>query len=287
VQLTKHHGLANDFLVVLDESNDGALQVDGELARRVCDRRTGVGADGLIHGAVAPKGSDAELVMHLFNADGSRAEMSGNGIRCLGHAVALARDEQELHLAIETDGGPRAVLVQFRDPDGRVAWTEASMGKSVPGPQIPDAVAERLARPGPAHARRAATADVGNPHLVVEVDDIEAVDLAELGPALEQHFPSGINIELVPPRSDPASVDLPMRVWERGAGVTQACGTGACAVAAVVHDWEGLARGGAERGWRLDVHMPGGTARVVLEDSGQLVLSGDVHHVATIELPDA
>jgi diaminopimelate epimerase len=287
VQLSKHHGLANDFLVMLDEVNDRALTVDGDLAKRVCDRRTGIGADGLIHGAAPPEGSDADVVMHLYNADGGRAETSGNGIRCLAHAVALAREETELHLVIETDAGRRPVLVRERDADGRVAWTEAVMGAARPGPEIPPEVAELLAGPGPAHAHRWATADVGNPHLVVEVDDPAAVDLASVGPAIERHFATGINIEFVPARDDTESIELPMRVWERGAGITEACGSGACAVMAVLHDWGAAAHHDGEQGSVLKIAMPGGTAYVVRADDATLVLSGDVHHVATIELPDA
>ncbi len=196
VQLTKHHGLANDFLVALDEVNGRGLVVDGDLARRVCDRRLGVGADGLIHGAQpGPDAGDVDLIMHLFNADGSRAEMSGNGIRCLAQAVALARDERELHLRIATDGGVRQVSVTATDDENRVAHAEAQMGKVRPGPEIPPEVATRLGQPGPAQARRSATADVGNPHLVVEVDDPEAIDLAEVGPWIEARFAQGINVE--------------------------------------------------------------------------------------------
>jgi len=286
VQLSKHHGLGNDFLVVLDEVNGRGLTVDGELARRVCDRRTGIGADGLIHGAASPGGTGADVVMHLYNADGGRAEISGNGLRCLGHAVALAREATELHLQVDTDAGRRAVVVRTRDADGRVAWTEAHMGKVLPGPEVPPAVRELLSRPGPAYAHRVATADVGNPHLVVEVDDPDALDLEEIGPAIEAHFGAGINIEFVPVRADTGSIDVEMRVWERGAGITEACGSGACAVMGVLHEWGAADYYDDDRGRVLHVHMPGGSAYVALSDDGELVLSGDVHHIATVELPD-
>ena len=286
MQLSKHHGLGNDFLVVLDEVNDRVVSVDGDLARRVCDRRTGLGADGLIHGATPVDRSDASVVMHLYNADGGRAETSGNGIRCLAHAVALAREVTELHLDVGTDAGPRPVVVRTRDPEGRVAWTEATMGKALPGPEIPPAVEALLAAPGPARAHRFATVDIGNPHLVVEVDDPGALDLAEIGPALERHFADGINVEFVPARDDVTAIDVPMRVWERGAGITDACGSGACAVMAVLHEWGAAAAHDDEQRRVLHVHMPGGSAYVLLTDDGELVLSGDVHHVATIELPD-
>jgi diaminopimelate epimerase len=288
VQLSKHHGLANDFLVVLDEVNGRALQVDAELARRVCDRRTGIGADGLIHGAEAPAGSDATVVMHLYNADGGRAETSGNGIRCLGHAVALAREVTDLHVDVRTDAGLRRVVVREADPVGRSAFVEAHMGKVVPGPEVPPQVAARLAEAGPGHATRFATADIGNPHLVVEVDDPGAIDLSEVGAWIEQQFADGINVEFAAP-ARPAEDRLTMRVWERGAGITEACGSGACATAAVFHSW-GWRPGGGGRatgaeGDPIRVAMPGGDALVTLTD-GDAVLAGLVHHIATIELPD-
>ena len=292
VQLTKHHGLANDFLVALDEVNGRGLAVDGELARRVCDRRLGIGADGLIHGATAEPGSGVDVVMHLYNADGSRAEMSGNGIRCLAQAVALAREERELHLAIATDGGVRQVWVTAADADDRVAHAEAHMGKVRPGPEVPPAVVERLGRPGPAQARRFATAEVGNPHLVVEVADPNVVDVADEGAWIEAQFPDGVNVEFVAPAADGSLV---MRVWERGAGITEACGTGACATASVFHAWgwapprQSGSAAGADGGSdpTIRVAMPGGDATVELQADGEAVLSGPVHHVATLEIPDA
>jgi diaminopimelate epimerase len=277
VQLTKHHGLGNDFLVVLDEVNGRALKVDGELARRVCDRRTGIGADGLIRGAAPEPGSDADVVMYLYNADGSRAETSGNGIRCLAHAIALARDVNECTVQVDTDAGPRKVVLAAADPDDRTALAHAHMGKVIPGPEVPASVAARLTEAGPAHALRYATADVGNPHLVVEVVDPAKVDLADIGAWIDQEFPEGINVEFA--ASDDGA--LVTQVWERGAGITDACGTGACAVAWVYSEiW-----GQVDVDDEIDVRMPGGDAHVALRADGA-VLSGPVHHIATIELPD-
>jgi diaminopimelate epimerase len=277
VQLTKHHGLGNDFLVVLDEVNGRALKVDGELARTVCDRRTGIGADGLIHGAAPEPGSDATVVMHLHNADGSRAETSGNGIRCLAHAIALAREVHELTVQVDTDAGRRKVVVNATDQDDRTALAHAYMGKVIPGPDVPASVVSRLAEDGPARAARYATADVGNPHLVVEVDDPSKVDLADVGAWTDAQFPDGINVEFVAADGDV----LVVHVWERGAGITDACGTGACAVAWVCSDvWRQT-----KRDDEIEVRMPGGDAQVALTADGA-VLSGPVHHVATIELPD-
>jgi diaminopimelate epimerase len=273
VQLTKHHGLANDFLVVLDEVNGRGLKIDGDLAVELCDRRRGVGADGLIHGEAPPAGADVDVIMHLYNADGSRAEMSGNGIRCLGQALTMARDGHEAILLVATDGGVRRL--QVAHDDQRTSLVSVDMGPARPGPSIPDEIEARLAAAGPAHSTSFATADMGNPHLVVVVDHPAEVDLATDGPWFEQRFADGVNVEFIA-RTEPDTLDL--RVWERGAGITQACGTGACAAAHVAHGW-GLV------GERVRVHMPGGTAEVQLGDT--ITLIGPSAHVATIELPDA
>lgn len=275
MHLTKHHGLGNDFLVVLDETNGGRIggMIDGELARRLCDRKTGLGADGLIHGAAPGDGTapddpaHLDVVMHLFNADGSRAEMSGNGIRCLAQALAIARDEHGNVYRIQTDAGIRVATVHetadFRD--GVVSVTMGSIGA---GPEIPGPLAEQL-------GGRYETVSVGNPHLVVEVDDPDGIDLASEGAWLEQQLPGGVNVEFVAPGAEADT--LRMTVWERGVGVTRACGTGACAAAHVAHRW-GLV------GERVRVDMPGGSAEVVLGDD--VILVGPAHLIATLELHD-
>jgi diaminopimelate epimerase len=275
VQLTKHHGLANDFLVVLDEVNGAGLTIDGELARQVCDRRRGVGADGLIHGERPPAGGDVDVVMHLFNADGSRAEMSGNGIRCLGQAVAMAREVRELVLHVATDAGVRRVQVEL-SADEQTGTAAVDMGPAHEGPPIPEAVSSRLTRlVGDAGEVRAVTVDLGNPHLVAVVPDPTDIDLTQEGPPIETAFAEGINVEFI---SAPDPDALVLRVWERGAGVTQACGTGACAAVYAAHSW------GLVSDWAR-VEMTGGTAEVFLGPS--ITLVGPTTHIATLELPDA
>jgi diaminopimelate epimerase len=270
VQLSKHHGLANDFLVVLDEVNDRVPRVDGQLARRLCDRRTGIGADGLIHGATPDAAADpsVDVVMHLFNSDGSRAEMSGNGIRCLAQAVALARGLDAGSLSVSTDGGTRTLDLRTVSPG--LAEVDVDMGTVAIGPAVPAPVEEEL-------DDRHVTLDLGNPHLVIESADPDAVDLATRGSWLEQQFAGGVNVEFI--AKDPGRADaIVLRVWERGAGITRACGTGACAAAHAAHLW-GLV------GDTVTVEMPGGDARVRLGDHAVLV--GPAVLVATIEVPDA
>ncbi len=268
MRLTKHHGLANDFLVALDEVNDRALTVDGELARRLCDRRTGIGADGLIHGTRPISDADhVDVVMHLFNSDGSWAEMSGNGIRCLVQAVAHARQREAGTFRVATDGGLRILELQPSGPN--IVEVSVDMGPAGVGPDVPSPVESEL-------DGRHATVDMGNPHLVIETDAPESVDLATRGAWLEQQFAQGINVEFIA-KDDGRADGIVLRVWERGVGVTQACGTGACAAAHVAHDW-GLV------GDTVTVEMPGGSAQVQLGD--HVVLIGPSEYVATIEVPD-
>ncbi|HZB72843.1 MAG TPA: diaminopimelate epimerase [Acidimicrobiales bacterium] len=258
MRLTKHHGLGNDFLVLLDP--DGTATVDADQARALCDRHRGVGADGLI--VVGPGHDGADVSMALRNADGSRAEMSGNGIRCLGHAVARDRGADRLDLVVATDAGHRALAVA-PGPDARTASVRVDMGPAKVDlePSI-DALVERVA-----------LVDIGNPHLVLERDDLSAVDVAGDGARLEGLVPGGVNVEWYRRRPDG---DLELVVWERGAGATEACGTGACAVAAADAGWYG---GTGD----VRVHMPGGSVEVGLGES--LSLTGPAVLVATVEVP--
>ena len=268
--LSKHHGLGNDFLVVLDERNRGSLAIDADVARRLCDRRRGIGADGLIHGAAptdeqAAKGID--VVMHLFNSDGSRAEISGNGIRCLGQAVARHRGIEDATVTVLTDAGRRSLMVTGPSVGGAVE-VSVDMGRPAPGPHVPEALDEFF-------VSRHGTVDMGNPHLVVLVPDPSAVRLATEGAWLEKQFPSGVNVEYI--AVDEATGGLQLRVWERGAGVTEACGTGATAAAYLAHHW-GLV------GDDVVVTMPGGSARVRLEPDGAVTLIGPSVFVADVDV---
>ena len=276
MQLTKHHGLGNDFLVALEEVS-GPLRGDATMARSLCDRRRGLGADGLIIGArpsagqLAADGEPIDVVMHLWNADGSRAEMSGNGIRCLGQALAMARDEHQVTFRIATDGGERTLVVHD-DADHRLATVSVTMGPVGAGPAIPPSVSKRLIE------WRHGAADLGNPHLVVLVPDLALVDLVGTGSWIEQEFPAGVNVEFISVNPDPDTLDL--LVWERGAGVTEACGTGATAAAQLAHQW-GLV------GREVSVRMPGGSAEVIVADSAddEPTLIGPAQHIATVEVP--
>ena len=266
VRLTKHHGLGNDFLVALVESPDEARDYDANLARRVCHRTRGVGADGLIVGLRRPD-AQHDLSMTLYNADGSRAEISGNGIRCLAQAELMQRGVRECDLRIVTDAGLRVVAVRTTD-DAHTVDACVGMGRVTERAQAP--------APPPGHdIGKSAAADIGNPHWVVLVDDAWGVDLARLGPQFE-HAGAGINVEFIAPtRGAVGAIDL--AVWERGVGITEACGSGAGAAAFIAHRW-GLV------GPDVTVHMPGGSARVVL-DGDDVTLIGPSVFIARVELP--
>ena len=267
MHLTKHHGLGNDFLVLLDADADADADLaplDAGVVRALCDRRRGVGADGFIR--VGATGT-SDVTMELRNADGSRAEMSGNGIRCLGQAVARARGVDTIDLGVSTDAGLRRLRVR-PGPDRDTAWVEVDMGPARPGPEI-------SVLPALVESIKILTVDMGNPHLVLLVDDPGAVELADLGAACQRVFDQGINVEVVAPvRDRPDTLDL--RVWERGVGLTQACGTGACAAAFAAHQWGTV-------GERVQVRMPGGDVEVTL--GATVVLSGPATYVADIEVP--
>jgi diaminopimelate epimerase len=265
LRLTKHHGLGNDFLVLLDSGGDHP--VDAGLARALCDRHTGLGADGLIRGSRPPADSDAVLRFELYNADGSTAEMSGNGMRCLAQAALDAGlVEAGPAFTVLAPAGPKGVRVRRTERPGMV-WASVEMGMA--------RVRGEAARCNVGHGQL--LVDLDNPHLVVLGPDPATVPVAELGPALQETAPetNGINIEFV--ALGPGADEITMRVWERGVGETLACGTGACAAAVALHHW-------GRTGRKVTVHQPGGPADVELGDDGTVVLSGPSARVATIEV---
>jgi diaminopimelate epimerase len=261
LRLTKHHGLGNDFLVLLEPlpGLDAAA-----LARRLCERHRGIGADGLI--IAHPGTGGADVTMELRNADGTRAEMSGNGIRCLAQAVwdaGLSHRPDELLVA--TDVGTRKVRLVDAARPGFVR-AAVDMG---PVKVVHDAPQYALGS-----VESAAFVDAGNPHLVLLDPALDDVDVATAGAAIEASFAGGVNVEWVWPGPGPG--ELTLRVWERGVGETEACGTGSCAAAAASVAW-------ARTGPRVVVHNPGGDVLVELADTA--VLTGPAARIASVELP--
>jgi len=266
VRLTKHHGLGNDFLVRVGEG--GLPPVDPAVAVAACDRHRGVGADGLLHLGAAPAGSGAEVAMVLLNADGGRAEMSGNGIACLAQAALLAALAPGPTVTVATDAGLRTVeLAATESPRTHVATV--AMGRpEVTGDDLPPWAA--------GEAVRARWVSMGNPHLVLLARSPELLDdrerVAALGRAANEAVPGGVNVEVVAPAGDG---EVRMDVYERGVGLTLACGTGACATAAAARDW-GLA------GDAVTVRMAGGPATVRL-DGAEVTMAVPVVHVADVD----
>ena len=228
----KMHGIGNDYVYV--DCFVHAVSDPAALARRLSPRRTGVGSDGLI--LICPS-TVADCRMEMYNADGSRGEMCGNGIRCVGKYVAERGLSAANPLRVETDAGIK--ILHFEPRGGRVERITVDMGAPIlDGPRIPVAAEGRVVD-APleigSHSYRITCVSMGNPHCVLFLPEVEDLDLPHLGPQFEHHpfFPRRVNTEFV--RVDAPNA-LRMRVWERGSGETAACGTGACAalVAAVL-----------------------------------------------------
>jgi diaminopimelate epimerase len=236
----KYQGLGNDFVVV-----EASEPMEPERARRLCDRRRGVGADGVLSILPAERGASAR--MHVFNADGSVAEMCGNGLRCVVRHLAESRGISG-ELVVETGAGPKRCRV-LRDGAGHVEAIAVDMGPArVEGEQEFTVGGERLV---------ALRVSMGNPHAVL-FDRATRERAAAVGPAVEAAVAGGVNVGLATP--SPAG-GLDLVVWERGSGLTEACGTGACAAAVAA-----VKRGHARPRTPIEVRLPGGPLTVVVGD---------------------
>lgn len=211
MKFTKMHGLGNDYLYVYGEVPENIA----ELSTKLSERHFGAGSDGMIY---ISKSGIADFKMRIFNADGSEAKMCGNGIRCVGKYVYDKGYTDKKHLSIETLSGIKYLTLQV--VNGKVKTVTVDMGKAEAEKPMTLTVDGKTVSLIPV--------SVGNPHAVIFVDDIETAPLLSLGPKIEHHsaFPDGVNVEFVQVLEDDK---LRMRVWERGSGVTMACGTGACA----------------------------------------------------------
>ncbi len=231
----KYQGLGNDFVVV-----EASELMTAARAQRLCDRRRGVGADGVL--SVLPARAGGVAFMHIYNSDGSVAAMCGNGIRCVARHLA-ERSDLAGELPIETAAGPRRCLVHRRN-DGRVEAVSVEMGPaSYEGERAFEVGGERL---------RGHRVSMGNPHAVF-FGEVSAERATRLGPLVERAVPGGVNAGFAAVRAG----GLDLVVWERGAGLTHACGTGACA-AAVAAVKTGLLPAGVP----LEVRLPGGSLQI-------------------------
>ena len=228
MKFTKMHGLGNDYVYVncFEEKIDNPPAV----ARFVSDRHFGIGSDGLI--MINPS-KTADFEMEMYNADGSRGEMCGNGIRCVAKYVYDYGLTDKTQISVETLGGIKYLDLTIED--GKVSLVKVDMGKPELEADLIPIISEReqvIDEPIEVDGKEYHMTGVsmGNPHAVIYVDDVKGLDLEKIGPKFENHerFPKRINTEFVH-CIDRQTVE--MRVWERGSGETLACGTGACAVA--------------------------------------------------------
>ncbi len=252
MRFLKGHGTENDFVLLPD--HDGVLTLTDDVVRRICDRRAGIGADGVLRvvrsSAVDGADPSAEWFMDYRNADGSVAEMCGNGVRVYARYLESAGLAPAGSLRLSTRGGVRLVDVPA---SGDVT---VDMGAAVVGEPVDiDGIA-------------ATFVDMGNPHAVLPVASVDA--LGRLDPASKD-----LNVEYV---EDVAPGQIRMRVHERGVGETRSCGTGACAAVVAT-----MLRLGSARGTTYDVYVPGGRVRVTWQEDGSVLLSGPAVIVASGE----
>lgn len=251
MHFTKMHGLGNDYLYIFGEVPENIA----ELSVKLSDRHFGAGSDGMIY--ISPS-SVADFKMRIFNADGSEAKMCGNGIRCVGKFVYDKGYTDQTHLLIETMSGIRTLDLQV--VGGKVKSVTVDMGKALADDALVLSVDGLQVTCTPV--------SVGNPHAVIFVDTIENAPLNFLGPKLEHHvaFPDGVNVEFVQIVSDN---ELRMRVWERGSGVTMACGTGACAAVMAA-----IAYGQCHFDEPIAVYLDGGTLKIQIDTDFNVTMTG-------------
>jgi diaminopimelate epimerase len=252
----KYEGLGNDFMVVEAASEDA---LSPERVAALCDRRFGVGADGVLL-VLPPRNAGSVATMRVVNADGSVPEMCGNGVRCVALHLARKRGLREGVLTIDTDAGPRECAVQ---DDGEAGLVTVDMGViRLDGERTLDVDGHPIAL---------RLADAGNPHAIL-FGAFARSDIERMGPRLATHpaFARGSNVEF----ASVGAGGIDLVVWERGCGITLACGTGACATAAVA-----CATGRAEFDRPIAVRLPGGTLAITIARDGRATMRGPAKFV--------
>ena len=256
MHFTKMHGLGNDYLYVYGEVPDNIEEV----SKRLSDRHFGAGSDGMIY--ITPS-NVADFKMRIFNADGSEAKMCGNGIRCVGKYVYDKGYTDKKTLTVETLSGIKTLELDVSC--GKVKSVSVDMGQAVPG--------EDMTLNIDGEAVVLTPVSVGNPHAVIFVENVEKAPLFTLGPKIEHHaaFPDGVNVEFVQVLGDG---ELRMKVWERGSGVTMACGTGACACAAAA-----VKKKYCVPCKPISLHLDGGTLRITVTSGDKVTMTGPAEFV--------
>lgn len=251
MRFTKMHGLGNDYLYVYGDVPENIEA----LSKKLSDRHFGAGSDGMIY---ISQSEIADFKMRIFNADGSEAKMCGNGIRCVGKYVYDKGYTDKKQLKIETLSGIKCLDLKLSG--GKVKTVAVNMGTAAPEKDMTINVDDMKIVLTPV--------SVGNPHAVIFVDDIKPAPVATLGPRIEHHeaFADGVNVEFVEVLSNH---ELRMRVWERGSGVTMACGTGACASTMAA-----VAKGYCEYGTPVSVYLDGGTLMIQISSNNTVIMTG-------------
>lgn len=270
IQFTKMQGLGNDYIYIYTDRD--RIPDPGKLALQISDRHFGIGSDGLV--PILPSDT-ADFTMDMYNADGSRGRMCGNAIRCVGKYVFERGHTQKTTLTIETLSGVKTLNLDVRD--GKVRSVSVDMGAPVfEASRIPvisdstEAIEEPI-RVGEIEYKMTCVS-MGNPHAVIFTENIDSLDLTRIGPLFEKHprFPDRINTEFIEVTDHK---NLRMRVWERGAGETLACGTGACAALAAA-----VRTGRCDRG--AVVHLRGGDLRIDWQnDADGIIMTGGAEFV--------
>ncbi len=272
-RFAKMHGIGNDFVMVDGLRGSFPPERAAAVAAQVCDRKFGVGSDGLI---VAYAGQEAPFAMRMWNPDGSESEMCGNGVRCFARFVREEGLTEASTIPVETGAGLLELSVledgRVRVDMGPARLTRGEIGMTGPAEErFVDQPVEALGT-----VYRGTAVSMGNPHLVLMVEDAAAIEVERVGPVLETHpmFPRRVNVHFVQVMGRDAIVQ---RTWERGAGVTLACGTGACA-SAVACFLNGL----TDR--ETTVSLPGGDLEIAYAEDGRVWMTGPAMRVFDGEL---
>jgi len=269
IDFVKMHGLGNDFILIDCSSKPlGDSSFLSYLAKKLCNRNFGIGADGLI--LILPS-SKADLRMRIFNYDGSEAQMCGNGIRCFAKYAYENKLVSKNKFTIETLAG--IIIPELTITNNKILGVKVNMGtpklrrREIPmnGKNTLTVVNETL-KINPEQTFKITCVSMGNPHCITFVNDVQSISVDEIGPKIENHplFPEKINVEFIQVLN---KQEINFRVWERGVGETLACGTGACAalVAAVLNK---------KTDREATIHLPGGALNIEWADDRHVYMTG-------------
>ncbi|ADL13362.1 diaminopimelate epimerase [Acetohalobium arabaticum] len=272
MEFTKMHGLGNDFVMVNGFNED--IADPNQLAEAICDRHFGVGADGLV--LILPsKQEEADFRMRIFNPDGSEPEMCGNAIRCFGKYLYDRDLTEKTKIRVETLAGiivPELIIEKDQVEAVQVDMGQPGLGSTdipITGVNKDKVIKEKLEVENEEYEITAVS--MGNPHTVIFVDDADDFPVTEVGPKIEEHprFPEKTNVEFIEVMN---RSEIKMRVWERGAGVTLACGTGACGstVASILNDYTNQ---------KVEVHLLGGDLTIEWTEDSHVYMTGPAEEV--------